>query len=336
MSELTATTIDNSAAFSTVVYLVEERRNPSTDFFVLPAFAAAGCQVVRCGAESVPEPSALQGAVVVFVRYIPQSWRSVLDSLRPRLQRLIFFMDDDVLDPRAAVGMPWRYRFKLARMSARHKRWLLRIGAELWVSSPFLQQKYAAWNPVVILPHPVPVRDDHCHVFYHGSASHAAEMRWLRPVIAEALRQEDRLTFEVIGGSDVHRIYRGMPRVQVVHPLRWPAYQAFLARPGRHVGLAPLLDLPFNRARSFTKFFDITGCGAVGIYAQQSEAARIVADQGEGLVVPMDPAAWVDAILRLAGDEPFRLKLLAGAQRRQALLAQQALQGYASLLSTGA
>ncbi|WP_435626648.1 hypothetical protein [Candidatus Ferrigenium straubiae] len=314
------------------VYLVEEQCNPSTDYFVLPAVSASGRRVARCGFADLPAPSDLDGASVVFVRYVPPAWAKLVAAVRHRLRTLAFFMDDDVLEVGASAGLPWRYRFKLARSAAWRSGWLQRQAAELWVSTPYLQQKYAAWHPRLVLPAPAAGRTDVCRVFYHGSASHAAEIRWLRPVMEEALHREERLAFEIAGGRDVHRLYRGMQRVTVAHPMKWPAYQAYMTMPGRHVGLVPLLDIPFNRARSYTKFFDITRCGAVGIYAPDSACAKVVNHGVDGLVVVQKQQAWVEAILHLARDEPLRHSLLSNAAKKMSSLADRARHGYAELM----
>lgn len=314
------------------VYLVEEQCNPSTDYFVLPAVSAGGHQVVRCGFADLPVPAELEGAAVVFVRYVPPAWAKLVEAVRPRLRALAFFMDDDVLEAGASAGMPWRYRFKLARLAAWRSGWLQRQAAELWVSTPYLQQKYAEWRPRLVLPSPAAGCMDACRIFYHGTASHTAEIRWLRPVVEEALCRDERLTFEIAGGRDVHRLYRGMERVTVAHPMKWPAYQAFLAMPGRHVGLVPLLDTPFNRARSYTKFFDITRCGAVGIYAPDSACAEVVNHRVDGLVVSQKRDAWIEAILHLAQNEPLRHSLLSNATKKMSGLADRARHGYSELM----
>lgn len=296
------------------VYLVEEQPNPSTDFFVLPACEGAGRRVHRRGFDEVPEATALAGAVVVFVRYVPAAWRRRVAQMRPRLAGLVFFMDDDLLDPASAAGMPWRYRYKLYTLATRHGEWLRRQEARMWVSTPWLANKYAAWAPQQLSPRAVAAGTPVCRVFYHGTASHDAEIRWLRPVMEEVLRRDERVVFEIVGGQDVHRLYRGLPRVTVVHPMKWPAYQAFLDMPGRDIGLAPLLDLPFNRARSCTKFLDITRCGAAGVYAENSECANVVRDGIDGLLLSMRQDAWTEALLALVADSPRRSRMAEAAR----------------------
>lgn len=316
-----------------MVYVVEERANPSTDCFVLPALADSGHRVVRCSFADVPAPDDLVGAAVVFVRYVPSPWMKLVEAARPRFPDLVFFMDDDVLDVQASIETPWHYRIKLARLAAGRVRWLQRQRAELWVSTPYLRQKYAKWQPRLVLPSPAADLADMRRVFYHGSASHDSEKRWLRPVVAEAVRRDERLVFEIVGGQGVNRLYRGVPRVNVVHQMTWTAYQAFVTMPGRHVGLAPLLDSAFNRARSYTKFFDITRGGAVGIYSTKSACAEVVRHGVDGLVVEIDEGAWVEAILSLVRDEPFRRGLLRNATARLNELADTARQGYSGLMS---
>lgn len=298
------------------VYLVEERANPSTDYFVAPACAGQGRRLHRYRFDEAPPEASLADAVVVFVRYIPPQWRRRVDVERRRMAQLVFFMDDDVLDPAAWGDMPWRYRYKLYRQAARHETWLQRQDAQLWVSTAWLQQKYAAWSPLRVEPRPLPGTEGACRVFYHGSASHRAEIRWLHPVIEQVQHQDTRVVFEIIGGQDVYRLYRNLARVTVVHPMRWPAYEAFVDQPGRHIGLAPLLELPFNRGRSCTKFFDITRAGGVGLYAAGGACGGFVRDGVDGLVLPMRPRVWAEAILALARDEPRRQALLQSARAR--------------------
>jgi hypothetical protein len=330
---MTSDGTQNSLAGERVVYLVEEQSNPSTDCFVLPAISACGHRVLRCCFADLPSADDLTGAVVVFVRYVPPAWASLVKAVRPRLRGLVFFMDDDVLDVRASAGMPWHYRLKLARLAAGRLWWLRRHGAELWVSTAYLQKKYAKWAPRLVLPSPLSNAKDLRRVFYHGTASHDAERRWLRPVAEEALRRDERLVFEIVGGRDLDSLYRGLPRVNAVHQMKWPAYQAFLAMPGRLVGLAPLMEVPFNRARSYTKFFDITRCGAVGIYSPDSACADVVSHGADGLIVELDQEAWVGAILNLVRDEPLRQNLLRNAEIKLGDLARKAQRGYLELMA---
>ena len=307
-------------------YLVEERSNPSTDYFVLPAIRHSATRVIRCTWNNLPQPQDLYGATVIFVRYVPASWRRLITLVRPHLAGLIYFMDDDLFDYRSARGLGWRYRYKLAHLATWQQGWLRQMQAQLWVSTPWLEQKYSALQPHLKLPvqlgeHPQPratltETTDTRRVFYHGSASHLDEIRWLAPVMQSVLEQDPRVVFEIIGTAEVRKRYRGLPRVQVVAPMKWPAYQDFLMATGRHIGLAPMLGHPFNKARSYTKLFDITRAGAAGIYAEQGPWAHLIEDREHGLLTRMHPEAWAGAILTLAADDALRTRLSQNAHSR--------------------
>lgn len=297
-------------------YVVEEQANPSSDYFVVPALLAQGYRVHRCGFAELPQAAALAGALVVFVRYLPAPWRGLVQSQRDKLAGVILFIDDDLLDVRAAAGMPLRYRYKLFTLTTRHGGWLRSQDVRLWVSTPWLASKYAQWSPLQVAPRPLARTGADCRVFYHGTASHEAEVRWLQPVVEQVLRENPRIAFEIVGGPAVHRLFRGLPQVTVVHPMKWPAFQAFMDMGGRDIGLAPLLPLPFNRARSCTKFIDVTRCGAAGLFASDSLCADVVRDGVDGLLLPMEEKVWAETILQLADDPQRRRRLAAAAAER--------------------
>lgn len=314
MAGVTRGSVMDALAAGAPVFLVEEQANPSTDYFVLPLCTGGSRRVRRCTFSEIPPAADLAGAVVVFVRYLPAGWRRRIEQVRPRLAGLAYFLDDDLLDAAAMAGMPWRYRYKLYTLATRHRGWLRQQRAQLWVSTPWLARKYTAWQPLQVGPRQLAPLQAVRRVFYHGSASHEAEIRWLRPVMEQVLRADDNIVFEIIGGEGTNRLYRGLPRVTVVHPMKWFAYQAFMDLEGRHIGLVPLLDLPFNQARSHTKFLDITRSGAVGIYTEGTVYGEVVRDAIDGRVVPLQAQAWVDAILQLGRDEEQRLWMLRNAR----------------------
>jgi len=298
------------------VIIVEERRNPSTDFFILPLLKHYSGKISRCNFNNLPSPSELEGATVIIVRYLPNTWLELLSIERQKLHSLIFFMDDDLLDFSASASMPWNYRIKLFHLATRRKRWLQKQQAELWVSTTYLQKKYATWSAKLVSPMPISLPDKVRKIFYHGSASHRAEILWLLPIIKEVLHQDEHAYFEIIGDKRTHYLFKKLPRTTVIHPMSWSTYQHFLVTHKGHIGLAPLLDTSFNRARSYTKFFDITSCGAVGIYASHSPYENIVTHQHNGLLVDQNKNAWVEAILSLLHNDEYCQSLLNNASER--------------------
>lgn len=295
-------------------FLVEQGANPSSDYFVKPLLAGEPLQVhgVYAPVDSI---TADPGTHLVFVRYLTPQWRRWVERHRATLGRLVFFMDDDLFDAGVHRGLPLRYRWKLHRLASRHQAWLRSVNAELWVSTQWLADKYADWSPRVLAPQsPYTDCQPQKTFFYHGSASHMQEIRWLLPVVEEVLQREPAFSFELIGNAEIRKLFSHLPRVHVLQPMSWPAYKALVSLPGRIIGLAPLLPSAFNQARSATKFFDITQAGAVGIYADHPVYRSMVQNEENGLLLPMDQEVWAEAVLRLGCDDMQRQQLLSGAR----------------------
>lgn len=285
----------------TRLLVVHQNANPSTDFFIRPLVTVEGMDAHYHTFAELPAPDDLANATVVFVRYVPPAWKALLK--RHPAKQVAFFMDDDLFDARAHAGLPLRYRWKLYRLARRHEAWLRQVGAELWVSNFWLAEKYRDWQPRVLMPQSpyvgcVPQKT----VFYHGSASHMTEIRWLLPVVEEVLQRDPAFSFELIGNAEIRKLFSHLSRIHVLQPMSWPSYKALVSRPGRIIGLAPLLPSTFNKARSATKFFDITQAGAVGIYADHPVYQSIVRHGENGVLLPMEQRVWADTIVDLGND----------------------------------
>lgn len=279
----------------------------------------------------------LDGAFVVIVRYLTNKWKKTLALHRGQLHSLAYFFDDDILDVRAAQGLPLKYRFKLYRYGARNFDWLIRQDVKLFVSTPYLQKKYGDYGPQLLTPKQLSTYSDQTkdptkqqpgyavasaykeplkkekryRVFYHATASHRKEIEWLYPVMKEVLASSPNIEFEIVGDARTRSLYKNLPRTTIINPMSWEAYQQFIAQPGRDIGLAPHLDSPFNRARSYTKLFDIERAGAIAVLADNGPWAELgVRESLESMlgtnnlrkhvVVPMDTKLWVTGIMRTA------------------------------------
>lgn len=295
------------------VVVVQECTNPSTDFFVQPWLVKNNCSIEFISHKVDPAKISIVGRVVVFVRYIPSFWVTYVEKNKEYVEEVVFFIDDDLFDVKAFCGLSLRYQFKLLRLSYIRKAWLKKIDATLWVSTLFLAEKYVSWNPELILPEPSSCKPSAVCVFYHGSASHMNEIKWLFSVIKAVLEKNSMICFEIIGNRKVNKLFKSLPRVSVVHPMSWENYCSFISQKGRHIGLAPMLDKNFNAARSFTKFFDITQAGAVGIYADHKAFNSVITSEVNGVLLGMNQASWVDAILELAENLAKREQLIKGA-----------------------
>lgn len=305
-----------------IAYIFSEGETATTDYFVLPHLESHGygASVINTalspyGIKALPCP-----AVAVISRYLPHRWRNLIESYASRGVRLVYFMDDDLFDIQALRGLPWRYRWKILRLAISQKNRLIGLCDEFWVSTTHLASKYADLNPQLIQPAPMPALIEPAppliHVCYHGTASHKAERGWLVDVVRNVQSRMSTTHFELFGDADVRRYYRDIPRVSIMHEMKWPQYRSWSSVMQRDIALAPLLPSPFNTGRGPTKFFDYTRLGAAGIYTDMSPYRGFIRDGVDGVLVGNDPEQWAEAIIRLATDSAMRQSIATLARCR--------------------
>lgn len=257
---------------------------------------------------------------VVVVRYLSDNWVLRLREFKRQGGKIIYFMDDDLMDEAALRILPQQYRKKIRLEAIRKRHILEEICDEFWVASPYLANKYATWEPVIVSPRAqndcLGTSTPHFSICYHGTASHVEEIEWLVPIIAHLQSKFDDTTFEIFGDRVVNKLYRGIPRTSVLHPMDWTNYLAYTIATTRDVALAPLLPSMFNLARGPTKFFDFTRMGAVGIYSGTGPYAEFVRDRIDGILLPNECEAWIDAIASLRGDPDLRKWMVINARNR--------------------
>lgn len=252
-----------------------------------------------------------------------------------KLNPFIYFADDDLLDWRTLFGIPFPYALRLWFKVTSKRKWILSSCSQLWVSTPYLACKYAAWTPRLLRPvasgqllerswthtsnSPSPsflsassfatsltFNSEFVRICYHGTWSHRDDMKWLAPVIAEVQGRCSNTIFEIIGGARVAQIFKGIPRMTVLPTMAWPDYLKHTQTARQDIGLAPLRDTLFNRGRGPIKFFDYARAGAVGVYSAGPAFSDFVRHGVDGFVLENDPSLWVERIVELVNTPQVR------------------------------
>ena len=268
--------------------------------------------------QSSPQEIVLYYSMIVIVRHAPLRWLLWLEHRRDQLSGVVFLMDDDIPAVTSASELPFRYAMKTAWRYARARRLLGRLCSEVWVSTPELAGRYKNSSPR--LWEPVYVGESSTNktaalvYFYHGSWAHRREIEWLVPIVRQVQDDVPDAWFEIIGTDKVKHLFRGIPRVRVVHPMSWKDYLAYAGTVRYQIGLAPCFDTDFNRARSHSKVFDITRLGAAGIYSNVTPYAEKVVHGKTGLLCDNDQGRWVASLTLLLTDREMRTSLYSGAR----------------------
>lgn len=303
------------------VAIVANGDNASITYLIDPLLAEQGRSSTCIDTNHKPPKDFAESGyhAAIIVRYLPAKWIKPLRHFHANGGKLIYFMDDDLMDPAAIAGLPRAYAKKVHKLAISQRSKLEALCSEMWVSSAYLAEKYQAWSPKILLPRPGVsglLQLSGATVCYHGTASHQIELEWLVPVIKSVQVHNSETHFEVFGDHAVNKLYRDMPRVSILHPMSWPNYLSYTASVRHDIALAPLIPHPFNAARGPTKFFDFVRMGAVGIYTDVDPYRSFIRHGVDGLLLPNDPVLWMRAIVDLASDAPRRMRMANAARKR--------------------
>lgn len=279
------------------------------------------------------------GADVVIVE---RTWRpgpglrAAAEALVDRVRRegacLIYTLDDNLLDLRPRPLGP----AGLTEAQASTVRFLAREADGIIVSTQPLQSRLAALNPrIIVVPNALDERlfaaaagrpraseaGGPLVIGLMGTRSHDADLQLiLEPLRAVLRRQAGRAQFELIGGlADPAwlQAFAGLPiRVRDAgRPVAYPDFARWLAaETAWDIGLAPLEDTAFTRAKSDIKFLDYCALGAVAVCSDGPAYAGTVRHGETGwLAGPAE--AWGAALERLAADAGLRRQLAENGRR---------------------
>jgi hypothetical protein len=308
----------DSKTLSSKVLILGYGPNPSTDYY-FPSTSFGNIPVQHIDIRKSPPEKLEAGSFVVIVRYINREWGNFLRRNMQALTGVAYFMDDDMPAVKYAKGLPLRYRLKVSRLYGWQKKLLSSVCSEIWVSTENLVSKYSSFEPKLIKPKPMGFDEaDTCRVtyFYHGTASHMAEWRWLVDVVGPLQSKNENLTFIGVGNKDIRKLFNGIPNVIFLHHMDWGTYKQSLPAIRHDIGLAPIISNGFNLGRSHTKFFDITRLGAVGIYSPSIPYADFIRNGIDGVFADNTPESWQQMILELSQFKDKRLEILRAAEER--------------------
>lgn len=288
---------------------------PTVDFYLTPRMAELpemsvfrfDSRALDAVAQSLPT-----GAFVVIARHAAPAWLTYLEEHRARWSGVAFLMDDDIPAAWRCADVPLDYGWWTTGRYMRVRHLLTRICDRIWMSTDALRLRYpearaSLVGPMEFCPVRAPAPEGTRRWGYHGTRVHGRELRWLLPVVEAVQRALPEAQFELIGGKQVARLFADVPRVRVLPVMSWPDYVQHCRASALAVGVAPMLPGRFNAVRSHTKMFDITRCGAVGVFSARAPYAPMLTSAGASLLPDQTPA-WAVEIIRLLQDDRLRLE----------------------------
>lgn len=272
----------------------------------------------------------LEPNVLVMSRYAGGSEGPAVDRARREGAKIVYHIDDNLFAVPRELGPQKFERYNApARLAALEA--AMRSADVVLASTPELAHQlcerlpgvrvvageiYCAQTAVVSGP-AAPRNGPAATIGYMGTSGHAQDLDMVVPAIAALLERHPRLRFETFGTIKMPAALRHFDG-RIGHHEGLADYAAFMQRLaglGWHIGLAPVIDSPFNRCKADTKWVEYTSAGIAVVASDLPVYHRACAD-GAGVLVA--PDAWEAAIEQLLVDESSRISLIEAGQERLA------------------
>lgn len=256
-----------------------------------------------------------QPDVVVMTRYGQADGKKILDYFIQCGVPVIYHIDDDLLDIPESLGAEIQQRNGAKDVIAT-RTYLLKncdliyastLELENLMQNRFPDQRvysgiYAPYMGELIKPGQTKSRTKQV-IGYMGSKGHQHDLELVVPALECLLDERADLEFEVFGTIKMPiALERFGSRVRSRSVQK--SYVDFLdtlAELGWDIGLAPLVDAPFNQCKAPTKFVEYTACGIPVVASNICVYKEVIPENG-GLFAEHD---WYNPILEYL-DNPLR------------------------------
>ncbi len=312
--------LDETSSLAGVRWVVlSDGARPTEDIYFLEAAAPAlreqGAVIERFETRRYRLPAwlalrRLAGANLLIVRSLGERWVRLIERHRARFGHIVYLIDDDLGAVRDTQGLPEAYVKRLGGLAERQPA-LLALANEVVACCDSLVAQLGREHANVSLLTPpmlasfVKLADftqPDWIIGYHGTRAHRDDIAHLAPALTSVMETHPRVRLEVMMGRHVPDDLGGIARLETPEALPWKAFQQYQATRRIQIGLAPLLETPFNRGKSWIKFLDIAAMGGVGIYSRRAPYTEIVEHGVDGLLVGDDPEEWQSALEQLLAD----------------------------------
>ncbi|HVY16945.1 MAG TPA: glycosyltransferase [Rhodopila sp.] len=249
------------------------------------------------------------------------------DHARSSGAKLVYDLDDDLVNipkthPDAAEIRP------MAKVVRR----MLELADAVWLSTPGLRARLRSLRPDALLMEnrlderiwtcrpPAPAaQDSPARILAMGTTSHEQDFDLIEPALVR-LKAEygNRVHIDILGMTRRTALPAGLSRPDMPHNAMgsYPAFVRWLssAEPGWHIGLAPLLDTPFNASKSSIKAMDYAALGLAIVASDVDVYRGGIAGGPAGLLAANTPDDWYAALDLLVRDVRKRNRMMAAAR----------------------
>ena len=265
-----------------------------------------------------------------------QETRALVQEIRQQGAKLVYCFDDDFLGMEPSnVKYPAGFKDCVEIF--------LEASDALILTTLELKNRYQTFQPAIFtvpscLDEMLIIRkysrtkhpDEKVILGYMGTATHDDDLELALPAIRQVCAENPgRIQIEVVGAvseRDIQQreVFQGLP-VRILQPrtheVQYPLFMLWFTGTVRwDIGIAPLVDNPFNHCKSDIKFLDYAAAGVPGVFSALPAYKDTVQNRENGLIVQNDPGDWYNALSELVKFPALRTHL---SERAESYLYQE-------------
>jgi glycosyltransferase involved in cell wall biosynthesis len=278
----------------------------------------------RVAMESYFDVTALQSAdLVVFCRNVEPRYAYILDAVLSRCMPYVYDIDDNLYEVPANVAEGQYYRDpERTALLTRY----LRSASLVRVYSAALLDKFRPFNENTLQVSTVLdwrlIRQrrlekvDNVKIVYATSRREDHLFHIFTPALQRVMQDyAGRVEAHFLGYQPIE--FQGMPGIhyQKYNP-NYDKYMHRFSSAGYDIGLAPMLDDDFHRAKTNNKFREYGASEIAGIYSDVPLYSEWIEDGKTGLLVENQANAWYAAMAKLIEDAGLRRHISQMARKK--------------------
>lgn len=282
----------------------------------------------RSGARAILKQfERLQPTVLVLSRYAGGAEQPVIAAAKRAGTLVIYHIDDNLFAVPAELGADKFARYNDPRRIAALTQ-AMTAADFIYASTEELARQLSERLPgrpivagTIYCAHsrlaPPPATGTGCTIGYMGTSGHERDLEMVVPGIERLMERHADVRFETFGTIKMPAVLERFSG-RTKHHQATSDYEAFMQRLTNlrwHVGLAPVIDSPFNRCKADTKWVEYTATG-IAVIASKLATYEPACSDGAGVLVAED--GWEAAIEQFIVDDAARIGTAATAQQKLA------------------
>lgn len=264
---------------------------------------------------------------------------NILATAQHYKRKVIVDMDDNYLDIRA--DNPAAKDYEIGKEGRSYMQAFLELADGITVSTQPLKELYLRHNKKIdVLPNcndikdwatPFKRNDGFIRIGYAGGSAHNDDLDLICEPIAKILHKYPNVIFETVGAISVEKAremagkmlkfanHKILERFRITGgTLAWQGYPELLSSQGWDIGIAPLIDEPFNRGKSHIKWMEYAMIGIPTVaspvypYIEAVQKVKVI-EHGKTGLFASNADEWFENLEMLVKNPDIRERLARNA-----------------------